>query len=307
MEPRHKSFKIALVALDLTEMDEYLIQYSSMISKLIPLERILFVHVEKNLELPPDLMEKFPDLMAPLDESIKQDIANKVEKHFENTNIDVDIIVREGNTINKILKISRVKNVDLILMGRKQNLKGSGIVSSHIARISPCSLLFVTENYQPEIKKIVVPIDFSNHSLMAIKHGQEIAEHAGAEVSLAHVYNIPVGYTKTGKSREEFADIMKKHAQNDYKTFLQKHQLTIDGPCEYILNDDSKQAELIYDHSKKAGANLIVVGSKGRTSASAFLIGSIAEKLALKDSDIPILIVKTKGEIMGFLESLMRV
>lgn len=307
MESRHKSFNIALVALDLTEMDEYIIQYTAMISKLMPLERILFVHVEKNLELPADLMEKFPDLMAPLDESIKGDIRVKVEKHFQNTPIDIDYVVREGNPINKILKLSKVKNVDLIIMGRKQNLKGSGIVSSHIARISPCSLLFVTENYQPEIKKIMVPIDFSSHSLMAVKHGQEIAEKAGAEVCLSHVYNVPAGYTKTGKTLKEFAEIMKKHAQNDCKTFIQKNKLTLEATCEYILNDSGKPADLIYEYGKKVGASLIVVGSKGRTSASAFLIGSIAEKLALQDSDIPILIVKTKGEIMGFLESLMRV
>tara|TARA_Y100001972_G_C7616587_1_gene309218 strand:- start:72 stop:995 length:924 start_codon:yes stop_codon:yes gene_type:complete len=307
MESRHKSFNIALVALDLTEMDEYIIQYTAMISKLMPLERILFVHVEKNLELPADLMEKFPDLMAPLDESIKEDIRNKVEKHFQNISVDIDYIVREGNPINKILKLSKVKNVDLIIMGRKQNLKGSGIVSSHIARISPCSLLFVTENYQPEIKKIMVPVDFSSHSLMAVKHGQEVAEKAGAEVCLSHVYNVPAGYTKTGKTLQEFAEIMKKHAQNDCKTFFQKNNLTLESPCEYILNDSGKPADLIYEYGKKVKASLIVVGSKGRTSASAFLIGSIAEKLALKDSDIPILIVKTKGEIMGFLESLMRV
>ncbi len=307
MEPRHKPFKIALVALDLTEMDDYIIQYTAMISKLMSLERILFVHVEKNLELPQELMEKFPDLMAPLDESIKEDIKHKVDKHFRDTDIELDYIVREGNTINKILKISRVKNVDLIIMGRKQSLKGSGIVSSHIARISPCSLLFVTENYQMEIKRVMVPIDFSKHSLMAIRQGQEIAEKAGAEVSLSHVYNVPVGYTKTGKSLQEFAAIMKKHAQNDCKVFFEKNSLTFDAPCEYILNENHKPADLIYGYGKKVGANLIVVGSKGRTSASAFLIGSMAEKLALKDSDIPILIVKTKGEIMGFLESLMRV
>ena len=307
MEPRHKSFKIALVALDLTEMDEHIIRYTAMISKFMSLERILFVHVEKNLELPPDLLEKFPDLMAPLDESIKEDIKNKVEKYFKNTDIELDYIVREGNTINKILKVSRVKNVDLILMGRKQNLKGSGIVSSHIARISPCSLLFVTENYQPTIKKVMVPIDFSRHSMMAIKQAEEIAEKAGAEICFSHVYNVPVGYTKTGKSFQEFSEIMKKHAQNDCKTFLQKHKLTLEAPCEYILNESNKPADLIYAYGKKVDANLIIVGSKGRTSASAFLIGSMAEKLALKDSDIPILIVKTKGEIMGFLESLMRV
>ena len=307
MEPRHKSFKIALVALDLTEMDEHIIRYTAMISKLMSLERILFVHVEKNLELPPDLMEKFPDLMAPLDESIKEDIKNKVEKHFTNTDIELDYIVREGHTINKILKISKVKNADLIIMGRKQDLKGSGIVSSHIARISPCSLLFVTENYKLDIKKVMVPIDFSRHSLMALHHAEEVANKADADVSLSHVYSVPVGYTKTGKTLQEFAEIMKKHAQNDCKTFLEKNKVKLDAPCDFILNDSNKPADLIYGHGKKIGADLIVVGSKGRTSASAFLIGSVAEKLALKDSDIPILIVKTKGEIMGFLESLMRV
>ncbi len=307
MDQIYKPFKTALVALDLTEMDDHLIRYTAMIAKLMPLERIFFVHVAKDLELPADLLEKFPDLMAPLDESLKKDISNKVGKHFKNTTLEIDYVIKEGNAIDKILKLARVKQIDLILMGRKPIMKGSGIVSSHIARISPCSLLFVTENFKPTIKKVMVPIDFSKHSLLAVSQAKHLSENAGADLSISHVYNVPMGYSKTGKTFEEFAELMKTHAENDFKLFLHENKLAIDPKCEFLLNDSEKPSDLIYDLGKRIHTDLIVMGSKGRTAGSAFLIGSVAENLALQNSDIPILIIKVKGENMSFLESLMQV
>ena len=92
----------------------------------------------------------------------------------------------------------------------------------------------------------MVPIDFSRHSLMALHHAEEVANKADADVSLSHVYSVPVGYTKTGKTLQEFAEIMKKHAQNDCKTFLEKNKVKLDAPCDFILNDSNKPADLIY-------------------------------------------------------------
>jgi len=300
-------FRHVLVALDLTEMDEVLIRYADMLAKLLPIERVFFVYVAKDLELPPDLLKEYPDLMAPLDESIQVDLEKKVNDLFTATSVEVSAIVEEGNAIEKVLKLCKIKHIDLILMGRKKSLKGSGIVSSKIARRCPCSLLLVTEDFKPTISKVLVPVDFSKHATRAMQRALEFTEPASAELLMMHIYSVPVGYYKTGKSHEEFARIMQSHAEKDCQKFLAKNQFPTDLPCEYEVSDDGKASDMIFTHAEESGVDLIVVGSKGRTALSAILMGSVAEKLVYRDSSIPVLIVKNKGENMGFINALMKI
>ncbi|MEO1097023.1 MAG: universal stress protein [Bacteroidota bacterium] len=304
----YKPYKVALVALDLTEMDDRLIQYASMMARLLPLERIFFVHVAKDLALPTDLLEEYPDLVGPLDESIETDIQNKIDRYFDATNdVRVECIIKEGNPIDKILKLCRIKDVDLIFMGRKRSLHGSGIASSGIARKCPCSLFPVTEDSKLQLKEALVPVDFSDHSGLAMKQAIEVQSNNGFKLSAMHVYSVPSGYHKTGKSYAEFSEIMKSHAKKDFKKFMESNGFPADIACKYILTDDSKYANLAYEFAEKQDADLIIIGSKGRTSVSSILIGSVAEKLVYVDSHIPVLIVKSKGENMGFLDALLKI
>lgn len=303
----YEPYKVALVALDLAEMDDHLIRYMAMISNSLPLERIFFVHIAKTLELPADLLKEYPGLLEPLDENIAYGIRKKVDQHFGTSEIDVNCIVEEGNSIERILKLCKIKNIDLLVMGRKESLQGSGIVSSRIARKCPCSMLLVTQKFNSEIKSILVPIDFSQHSSLAMSRALELSEKTKAKLLSMHVYSVPNGYYKTGKSYDEFAQIMKSHAEKEYQRFLSQNHISSEIPCEYVLTDDGKYSDLTYEMAEKRSVDLVIIGSRGRTNLSSVLMGSVAEKLVYLDSQIPILIVKNKGENMGLLEALMKI
>ena len=49
------------------------------------------------------------------------------------------------------------------------------------------------------------------------------------------------------------------------------------------------------------------MGSKGRTASASILLGSVAEKLVQANNEIPMLILKKKGENMGFFEALFKI
>lgn len=299
--------KVALVGLDLTAMDDHLMKYAAMISKVLPLERIFFVHVAQTLQLPGELLTEYPGLLKPLDESIGSDVQSKVDHYFGSSDLEVSCLIKEGNPIEKILQLSKIKNVDLILMGRKKSLKGSGLVSSKISRKCPCDLLLVPQHNHLKIKKLLVPVDYSMHSALAMNLACHLQEMTDGAVEGLHVYSVPNGYHKIGKTYEEFADIMESHAQRDYKKFLTQHEFPSDIPCRYVLADDGKHPELTYEYAENHGVDLIVLGSRGRTNIAAILMGSTAEKLVYLDSHVPIFIVKEKGENMGFLDALMKV
>ncbi len=299
-------YEVAMVGFDLTEMDDRIIAYLDAVLKILPLRRIIFVHVAEQLELSPELTDKYPDLLAPLDENIEDGIAHKVSHLFEGDDIIHDIIVQEGPPLETFLRLSKIKNADLVILGRKKSLKGSGLLAGHIVRKSPASILFATETFNPDIKKVLVPVDFSKHSALSLQLAMQMQEQAAVSIHFSHLFEVPIGFYKTGKSYEEFAEIMKGHAMDDMKRFMEEHHVKENYPCEYILSDDQPKATLINDYAHDSGADLILIGSRGRTQSSALLLGSVVEKVLLLDSDIPILVVKNRGENMGFFEALMK-
>ncbi len=300
------NYEVAMVGLDLTEMDDRIIEYLNILIKAISLKRIIFVHVAKELELPAEITNKYPNLLAPLDENIADGIANKISPLFEENEIKYDILVQEGPPTETFLRISKIKNVDLMILGRKKSLEGSGLLAGHIVRKSPASILFVTEHFNSQIKNVLVPVDFSRHSVISLNLALMLEKHAGVNIHFAHLYNVPTGFYKTGKTYKEFGAIMKGHAVQAMNQFLRENHVNEDYPCEYILADDRSKAGLINTHAHESGMDMILIGARGRTVSSALLIGSIVEKVLLLDSDIPILVVKNRGENMGFFEALMK-
>lgn len=163
------------------------------------------------------------------------------------------------------------------------------------------------EQFNHEIKKVLVPVDFSNHAVLALRQAEELTNDMGSQVELVHLYTVSSGYSKIGKSYEEFEEIIKGHAENECKKFLKKYQFPEDLKCTYINSSEGSKAELIHNHAVACKADMTVIGSKGRTLASAILIGSLAERLVFRESDIPVLVVKKKHENMGFIEAIFNI
>jgi nucleotide-binding universal stress UspA family protein len=296
-----------LVALDLTEMDELLVKYSSHLAKFLESEKVYFIHVARDLELPEDLKKNYPDLMAPSDESMTDSINKLIEKSWEsNYNCEKVVEIKEGDPSEQILKWVNIKNVDMMVMGRKRKMKGGGIVPQKIAKVAQTSLMMVPEGFSFKLDKIVVSVDFSKHSKLAVEEALAITNDKNIKLSLVNVYRVPVGYNKTGKSYDEFATIMKGHAKVDFNEFIERNDFPEEMECHYVLDDDDSPGDKIFQFASEQNADMIVMGSKGRTGLASILLGSVAEKVITYDSEIPLMIVKEKGENMGFLKALLK-
>jgi nucleotide-binding universal stress UspA family protein len=296
-----------LVALDLTEMDEILIKYSSHLAKFLNTEKIYFVHIAKNLELPEELRKNYPDLLAPSDESISDSIEKKITKAWDSGyDCEKVIEIKEGDPSQNILRWAEIKSVDMIVMGRKRKLKGGGVVPQKIAKVVHTSLMMVSEDFSFQLDSIVVPVDFSKHSKLVVEEALEITKGNNVALTIFHVFRVPTGYHKTGKSYDEFATIMKGHAHNDFRDFLKRNDFPEDLNCQYVLDSDDAPADRIFDFASSQKASMIIMGSKGRTGLASILLGSVAEKVITYDSEIPLMIIKEKGENMGFLKALFK-
>lgn len=295
-----------LVALDLTEMDDTLIRYTSFMAKLFKTEKVYFFHVADTYDLPEEVKKNYPDLLAPKDESIHKILETKIEEEWESGyECEISIELKEGNAIDQLFKWIDIKRVDMILMGRKKISDGSGVMPQKVSKLAHASVMIIPEGAESKLSKIVIPLDFSRHSKLAMEAAISLRKASGAEINALNAYYVPSGYHKAGKTKEEFAEIMKNHAESDFSQFMKKNKFKENIPCHFVL-DEGSPADKIYGYAEESKADLIVMGSKGRTGLASILLGSVTEKVINYQSHIPLAVIKDKDENMGFLQALLK-
>lgn len=301
--------KRILVALDLTELDPLLIQFASFICRSAGAEKVYFVNILRNIYIPADVLKEFPDLIKNAVEERRQKIASLVKENFEPLEgIKMQYIVKDGQPAKRILQMTKDSDIDLVLAGKKRTLEGSGILVQRLARRAGCSLLIVPEGSPAQIRKLLVPSDFSANSKLALDTALNIAHRNAPDVQVVvqNVFAVPAGYHYTGKNYNDFAEIMKKHARRDYKKFIK----TVDTRGVkvkevYSLDKNDNKMSDIYDKALEIKADGIVMGAKGRTAATALFLGSIAERAIQMNDKFPLLIVRPKGQHAGFIDFIL--
>ncbi|MDH5474791.1 MAG: universal stress protein [Cyclobacteriaceae bacterium] len=296
-----------LVGLDLTGIDDVIIQYVDFLCSFFEVDKVYFFHVARTFELPSGILEKYPDLIAPIDETIEKQLKDKIEKNFS-SNVEYSIEVKEGNPTDQILRWTDFKEIDLVVLGKKEKLKGDGVLPGKLVKTSHCSVLFIPESAKPIINKIMLPVDFSKTGEMTVEVGTKIQNKLGCSLLFQHSYHVPTGYHASGKSYEEFATLMCEHAEKDLKKFIKPSGLSTDKiAINLSLDEDSDPATQIIQLSISEQVDLIIIGSKGRSDFASILIGSVAEKICKLEEKAPVLVVKNKQQNMGFLEALLKI
>ncbi|HAH38068.1 MAG TPA: universal stress protein [Algoriphagus sp.] len=302
--------KKMIVCLDQTSLDKTLIQYAAFIAKVNQTKKIYFVNVIKNLSVPKEVLEEFPNLVESMINERQAAMETVVSENFpDQKGISLNYIVKEGSLSKKVLKLAEEKSADMIIVGRKIHLPGTGVVSLRLARRASCSLLIVPENSQPKVQKILVPSDFSDYSKDALEEAIMIAEkHGNVEIVCQNVFSIPSGYHFTGKSYEEFTQIMQMHAEIAYKKFIRKiNTKGIKITPVYTKDEDDDPVQEIVNKALEINADGIIIGAKGRTAATALFIGSMAERLIQFNDSLPLLVTRPKGKNAGILDYILEI
>jgi nucleotide-binding universal stress UspA family protein len=303
--------KKIIVCLDQSEMDKTLVKFAAFIAKSNQSKKIYFTNIIRNLSIPKDVLAEFPNLINNMVEERKSQMKQVVKEHLDpDLHINTSFVVREGQLSKKILKLASEKSADIILVGKKTTIGGSGVVTQRLARRASCSLLIVPENSNPKVKRILVPSDFSDYSKDALEEAIEITEKNGgkSEIICQNVFSVPSGYHFTGKTYEEFGEIMLKHAEVNYKKFIRK--IDTKGfkikPL-YTKDEDDDPVFDIINKAEEINANLIIIGAKGRTAATALFIGSLAERLIQVNNKAPLLVTRPKGKNAGIIEYILEI
>jgi len=302
--------KRILVALDLTSMDKPILTYVSAIVKGMGSQKLYFFHLTNNLEIPEEIKSKYADSKAPPDEIIQQEIEDRVAKHFDSSlSCEFQYEVRVGKSPKEIIHWSDIKIIDLIVLGRKVSMTGTGKLAARIARSSHCSVLIIPEEPPYKLDLVLVPINLENETNLPLEQALEISRNRKQpmKIIIQNIYEVHSGYHYSGKSYEEYAQVMKKNAERAMKKVIKKYDLDdYNVEYSYDLDQESDLAEMIYEVGLKKNVDMILMGSKGRTKTASLFIHSIAEEVTKYDKIIPLFIVKNKDKNLGFIEAIKR-
>lgn len=298
-----------LVALDFTTMDHNLVKYVFEFSKIVAFKKIVMAHVAKEINLDEEVPgpEGGPTTITKREEIVFQleTLVNEYRGDFDG---EILYRVKNGDPQTEILQVSKNQDTDMIVIGRKTIAEGSGALSRKLARRALCSILTLPQNAVPSFKKVLIPIDFSQFSYIALEKAINLAKKTPIEIICLNVYNLPNGYLASGKSTEEFSKIMRENAEKRFKHFIK--DLDVEGinlKTKYQLDIRNAIAKIIFNIGLVEHVDMIMMGSKGKSTLAAAFLGSTTEKILLHNISIPTLVLKKKEINVGFLDSLLKI
>ena len=144
------------------------------------------------------------------------------------------------------------------------------------------------------IRHILCPVDFSEFSRHAFDRAVAIARSYGAQLTVVHVLPVPsavpaLPYGPEGPGPFGFEAVDRVRALAELPRFLEADQ-SIGVPLHYKAAESPSAQKEILLQASRLSADLIVMGTHGRSGFDRFVLGSVAEK-TLRTSRVPVLIV----------------
>jgi nucleotide-binding universal stress UspA family protein len=141
------------------------------------------------------------------------------------------------------------------------------------------------------MKRILVPVDFSEYSIEALKVAAQIAKKNSCEIILLHLLELPHQGTDAYGNGNSIPEIIffKNKAIAKLEELMDSPFLKGIDVFESI--EFKKVDEGVIDSSTKNNVDLIIMGSHGTSGFKELLVGSNTEKI-VRYSKIPILVIK---------------
>jgi nucleotide-binding universal stress UspA family protein len=139
------------------------------------------------------------------------------------------------------------------------------------------------------IRLILCPVDFSEPSERAVDFALDLAEKVGAEVRLLHVFQLPVYALPDGAmmAGPEFTTRVTTELQSALDALEQKKRRAKKLETHLVEGLPWREVNRMAEELK---ADIVVMGTHGRTGIKHLLLGSVAERV-VRSSKVPVLTV----------------
>jgi nucleotide-binding universal stress UspA family protein len=146
-----------------------------------------------------------------------------------------------------------------------------------------------------DFNRILVAVDFSAPSKAAAENALDLARKLKSKVDFLHVFDDrpPIGIPGAIVDIPHYAQDVAKNASTQLENFVKA--LNINGVDVSTRVRAGVPAREILDAAKELGAQLLVLGTHGRTGIARAVLGSQAEMI-LRRATIPVLVLHSEAQ-----------
>jgi nucleotide-binding universal stress UspA family protein len=225
----------------------------------------------------PEYASTVPGLEAAAVEAARKAVQGAIEAA---AGIAYDVVIAEAeDPYRGIVDAAEEYRADVIVMGRrgKRGLARSmvGDATARVIGHAPCSVLVVPRGAQPFSKGVLVATDGSRYGDAAAHTAGKLA--LAAQLPLTAVSAVLASHNEA-RRREAVSAVERIKAR------------LVNQPVTGVVSE-GRPEQVILDQAQKAGADIIVMGTHGRTGLDRILMGSVAERV-IGFADCPVLAVK---------------
>lgn len=270
-----------LVPIDFTPVTENALKYAIGLTNILAVENIVLFHVVSSEKDSSQAMYNLNQLS---------------EKYKGQTKAGLEGFVKPGNIFDMIGATAIDLKASLIVMGT-HGIKGmQHIIGSKAMKVitqSKTPYIVVQKLPYKEIKKILIPVDYTRENKQLLPLVQTLSEKFHASLTLVKQ-----------KATDEF--IINKINNNlmYFKSFLKDNNIPFTESGDYNLKSKYKD---VLAEADKTSADLIVTTIDPETGIADYIMGVEEQKIVANESQIPVLCINIKHFMKGaggFFESL---
>lgn len=197
-----------------------------------------------------------------------------------------------GKPFAEIIRACRAWNAHVIVVGVSQ--RGTerflGSTGDRVLRKSPVPVLLVKREFRPGPKTILIPTDFSPASRDAAQEALALVRGFGGRAVFLHVLDLSYLYPAAyGVEPIIVPPVTPEEIEPEWREFLATLPLT-----DLVWEKQTREgpaATQIAEAAAALNADLVVIGTHGRTGMAHVLLGSVAEAV-LRLTDCSVLTVR---------------
>jgi nucleotide-binding universal stress UspA family protein len=281
------SFSRLLAPLACARPDPGLLRYVAMLCRIQRGARLDLVHVSPK---PWGQIEKIWKEMEAAVGSLFDNIAGTVNISYH---------VLEGDLTDRLLEFASDVGSDVIVVGHQARRRGRRSLARRLAQKAPCSVWMVPEGSPASLTHIIAPIDFSERSADSLAEAIALAALAGLKrITVLHVH-----HGKSAGALDEWGKPVRGHELEVLDRFLGPIELRgVEIAPRFV--EAPSVSEAVQRLVREENADLVVMGTRGRSRAASVLLGSETEQVMI-ESHIPVLVVKHFGASRSLLDILL--
>lgn len=222
---------------------------------------------------------------------IRAEWQGKLRKFVDESDIGAALVtveVRIGHPFAELVDACKAHGADLLVMGAKGSKGGEhriGAIAAKCVRKAPVDVFVVRGDAQGPFKHVVACVDFSENSAKAVQSALHIAQQDKADVDCLYVYQSALalsldygGYAPplpVGPDEDAL-----KVWQQDLDKFVEPLTRSKgDVKVHTLVKERVNIRETILEHVEETKADMVVLGTRGKTGLRELLIGTTAEKI----------------------------